>query len=73
MDHIPAVLERVRPEYLQRTYQVSGWNNSTEFLEKVATKAGRLLKVTHVYGFCEKLARTYSVTCITNFLGEIKP
>ncbi len=44
-DHIQAVLDRVRPEYIQRTYQVSNWNDSNDFLERVATKNGRLLKV----------------------------
>ncbi len=44
-DHIPAVLERVRPQYIQRTYQVTDWKDSNDFLEKVASKAGRLLKV----------------------------
>ena len=48
-DHISAVLERVRPEYLQRTYQVSGWMDSVDFLEKVAGKTGRLLKVPHYF------------------------
>ena len=44
-EHIPAVLDRVRPEYLRRTYQVSSWNDFTDFLEKVAAKSGKLLKV----------------------------
>lgn len=43
-EHIPAVLDRVRPEYLRRTYQVSSWNDFTDFLEKVAAKSGKLLK-----------------------------
>lgn len=46
-DHIPAVLERVRPEYLQRTYQVSNWTDAVDFLEKIAARTGRLLKVCH--------------------------
>jgi nuclear GTP-binding protein len=46
-DHIDAVLERVRKEYLQRTYQLpanEGWNDSEEFLTKIALRSGRLLK-----------------------------
>lgn len=47
-DHIDAVLERVRKEYLQRTYQLSptdDWKNAEEFLTKIALRSGRLLKV----------------------------
>ena len=39
-----AVLARVQPKHLQRTYELKGYNNSTEFLELLARKTGRLLK-----------------------------
>ena len=44
-DHIGAVLEQVKPEYLAKTYKVTSWNNPEEFLEEMAKKSGRLLKV----------------------------
>lgn len=43
-EHIPAVLERVRPEYLSRSYQLSSWSNAEDFLEQLAKRMGRLLK-----------------------------
>jgi len=43
-DHIHGILERARPEYLKRTYEVSGWSDSTDFLSKVAAATGKLLK-----------------------------
>jgi nuclear GTP-binding protein len=44
-EHITGLLERVKKEYMERTYGVSGWNDALEFLEKVAVKSGKLLKV----------------------------
>ena len=44
-DHIPAVLERVKRDYITRTYGVDNWADHEEFLEKVAQRSGRLLKV----------------------------
>ncbi|RKP07398.1 NUC091 domain-containing protein [Thamnocephalis sphaerospora] len=43
-DYIGAMLERVRPEYLRRTYEVRSWDNHEDFLSKIAKKAGKLLK-----------------------------
>lgn len=43
-EHIPALLERVRPEYIQRTYNVPDWKDSNDFLSKLAKIGGRLLK-----------------------------
>lgn len=42
--YIPAVLKRCKQQHLERTYEISGWNNATEFIEKIARKHGRLLK-----------------------------
>ncbi|KAI8821630.1 NUC091 domain-containing protein [Fimicolochytrium jonesii] len=42
--HIPAVLERVRPEYMRRTYGVREWEDSVDFLSQVARSSGKLLK-----------------------------
>ncbi len=41
---IPALLERCKRQHLERTYEISGWENATEFLEKIARKQGKLLK-----------------------------
>lgn len=43
-DYITAVLERVRKEYLSRTYNINDWDNHIDFLEKLAAKTGKLLK-----------------------------
>ncbi|RCH90262.1 GTPase required for pre-60S ribosomal subunit nuclear export and maturation [Rhizopus stolonifer] len=43
-DTIPTILERVRHEYLKRTYGLAGWEDSTDFLEQIARKTGKLLK-----------------------------
>ncbi|KAI5479824.1 hypothetical protein MNV49_002636 [Pseudohyphozyma bogoriensis] len=41
-DHIDYLLQRVRPEYLVRTYGVSEWKDAEDFLSKLATKMGKL-------------------------------
>ena len=43
-DHIPTVLERVKTEYLIKTYKVKDWTDSEEFLRKCAERMGKLLK-----------------------------
>jgi nuclear GTP-binding protein len=42
--YIEAVLERCKPQHLERTYDIRGYDSATEFLELLARKAGRLLK-----------------------------
>ncbi|KAH3900779.1 probable Nucleolar GTP-binding protein 2 [Saccharomycodes ludwigii] len=42
--YIPGVLKRCKRQYLERTYEISGWNDAGEFIEKLARKQGRLLK-----------------------------
>lgn len=43
-DYIPAVLERVRPEYMKKTYKIEEWTDHIDFLEKMARRSGKLLK-----------------------------
>lgn len=43
-DHIPAVLERVKKEYIQRTYGVLEWEDHIDFLTQFARKSGKLHK-----------------------------
>jgi len=43
-DYVDAVLQRVKKQYIERTYKVSDWENTTDFLEKVAQRSGRLIK-----------------------------
>ena len=38
------LLERVRKIALERTYEISGWEDSSEFLALLGRKGGRLLK-----------------------------
>lgn len=42
--YIPAVLQRTKPQHIERTYDVKGFNNAVDFLELLARKGGRLLK-----------------------------
>lgn len=43
-DHIAAVLERAKPEYVSKAYKIDSWQNAEDFLEKLAYKTGKLLK-----------------------------
>ena len=42
--YIAAVLRKTKPQHIERTYDVRDFNSSTEFLEVLARKGGRLLK-----------------------------
>jgi nuclear GTP-binding protein len=42
--YIEAVLRRVQPRHLQRTYDIKDYNNGVMFLEQLCRKSGRLLK-----------------------------
>ncbi|XP_067932331.1 uncharacterized protein [Watersipora subatra] len=43
-DYIPELLNRVKPEYLLKTYKISTWTDHEDFLEQVAKRYGKLLK-----------------------------
>ncbi|KAI9582834.1 nucleolar GTP-binding protein 2 [Glossina fuscipes] len=43
-DYVETVLQRVRPEYIQKTYKIDKWSSSMDFLEQLAKKSGKLLK-----------------------------
>ncbi|KAM6910573.1 nucleolar GTP-binding protein 2 [Xenentodon cancila] len=43
-EHIGAVLERAKPEYIQKTYRIPAWKDADDFLEKLAFRTGKLLK-----------------------------
>ncbi|QPG73242.1 GTPase required for pre-60S ribosomal subunit nuclear export and maturation [Brettanomyces nanus] len=42
--YIPELMKRVEKKHLERTYELSGWKNSEDFIEMLARKSGRLLK-----------------------------
>jgi len=42
--YIPALMNKVKKHHLERTYEIRGWEDSTNFLEQLARKGGRLLK-----------------------------
>ena len=42
--YIPAVLKKTKPQHIERTYDVKGFETPTEFLELLARKGGRLLR-----------------------------
>eukprot|EP00966_Prymnesium_polylepis_P044190 1024241-Prymnesium_polylepis.1 len=41
-DYIDELLQRVKPEYIQRTYGIAAWTSHVDFLEQYATKIGKL-------------------------------
>ncbi|XP_043483154.1 nucleolar GTP-binding protein 2 [Leptopilina heterotoma] len=43
-DYIASVLERVKAEYIRKTYKIDEWTDHVDFLEKYARRAGKLLK-----------------------------
>ncbi|CAF91209.1 unnamed protein product, partial [Tetraodon nigroviridis] len=43
-EHIGPVLERAKPEYIQKTYRIPAWSSPEDFLEKLAFRTGKLLK-----------------------------
>ncbi|KAI1321030.1 GTPase required for pre-60S ribosomal subunit nuclear export and maturation [Mortierella claussenii] len=43
-DYIPELLARVRPEYIQRTYELDHWEDSVDFLTQLAKRTGKLIK-----------------------------
>ncbi|XP_011633232.1 nucleolar GTP-binding protein 2 [Pogonomyrmex barbatus] len=43
-DYITSVLERVKPEYIRKTYKIDTWTDHVDFLEKLARRSGKLLK-----------------------------
>lgn len=42
--YIAAVLKKSKPQHIQRTYGIRGFETATEFLKLLARKGGRLLK-----------------------------
>ena len=42
--YIAAVLNKTKPQHIQRTYDIGNYETATEFLELLAKKGGRLLK-----------------------------
>lgn len=43
-EYIPMLLTRVEKQYIERTYGVAEWEDANDLLEKIARKAGKLLK-----------------------------
>ncbi|EFN78709.1 nucleolar GTP-binding protein 2 [Harpegnathos saltator] len=43
-DYVSSVLERVKPEYMRKTYKIEEWEDHIDFLEKLARRSGKLLK-----------------------------
>jgi nuclear GTP-binding protein len=41
--YIPALLAKTKPQHIERTYALKGYNDHIEFLELLARKGGRLL------------------------------
>lgn len=59
-DHIAAVLERVKPEYISKTYQIESWSDPTDFMEQAAKRMGRLLKASLVHSSIRHVIAMFS-------------
>lgn len=42
--YVTGILNRCKRQHLERTYEISGWEDSHSFIEMIARKQGRLLK-----------------------------
>lgn len=51
LEYISGILEKVRPEYLQKIYKVSSWTDSEDFVSQVAINYGKLKKVMWCFNF----------------------
>lgn len=43
-EHIAALLSRVKPEYMKRTYNLQSWRDGEDFLTQLCNRMGKLLK-----------------------------
>ena len=43
-DYVPAILSRVKGEYIQKQYGVAEWTDAEDFLSQLAKQSGKLLK-----------------------------
>ena len=43
-EHIAALLSRVKPDYIKRTYNLQSWKDAEDFLAQLCTRMGKLLK-----------------------------
>ena len=44
-DHIKEILARVKHDYIIKTYKITSWSSPEDFLEQLANRSGKLLKV----------------------------
>lgn len=44
-DYIVPMLERVKKEYIEKTYNITDWKDHEDFLSQYARRTGKLLKV----------------------------
>jgi nuclear GTP-binding protein len=43
-EHVAAILERVKPDYLRNQYHVAEWTDEEDFMRQIANRTGKLLK-----------------------------
>ncbi|KAL7753950.1 GTPase required for pre-60S ribosomal subunit nuclear export and maturation [Sorochytrium milnesiophthora] len=43
-DHVKELVDRVKPIYLRKTYEIESWDSHIDLLEQLARKSGKLLK-----------------------------
>ena len=68
-DFIKPILDRVKKEYIVKTYKIESWESAEDFLEQVANKSGKLLKVCHagfnfsLWVWCAIMTSVLNVGC----------
>jgi hypothetical protein len=73
VEYIPAVLERVKKEYIANTYNISSWQDHIDFLSQFAKNSGKLLKVHYSsFSFFFFLLPSFLYALCCSLFGSIK-
>ena len=64
-DYVEPMLERVKKEYIQKTYGIMEWTDHEDFLTQFALRSGKLTKVGVIPLYIQKptLDMVYSLSC----------
>ena len=54
-DYVQPMLERVKKEYIQKTYGIMEWTDHEDFLTQFAKRSGKLSKVSKLPRFLSEL------------------
>ena len=71
-EHIEEVLNRVKVEYIQKTYNILEWTDVDDFLEKFCKRSGRLLKVIIKSSFLNPFVKPVTYYFFNNYVLQLK-